>query len=455
MKAIFTLFVTISALITAGTAKAGTTYNITSNSNWSTFTIPTTCANCTIKISAGVTLTIDKSVTCQQCTIQGGNLSMGSFTLNLQFISSNTPTVFTGVNFNVTGSGTVTANAPLDLTNSNFTFNNTSSITTSYDLIMVSSKIHLYGNSAMTNNGGGGTNISLSNSSEIVIGDGTSTSKASLLVSGPSLNIYDNSNVAVRGNNNDYKNWSNFNTAPNAASPSGSQKNYPSFNNSNPNNNMNCGIGYPNSCSNPNLYGPSTLSSSGVSLGATILPILLEGFAGELNSDETVGLSWTTAQESNSGHFEIERSLDGSVWTIIGEEAAKGYSSLPSDYSFTDGKPSAGTNYYRLRMVDLDGKYTYTTIVVIHNASIVSHTSFFPNPAHDYVHVALGGVAATKLTIRLINQSGQVLQEKTVVAGNGVTVSFPVQQYAAGLYILSVDGSDGTHTSSKLLISRS
>ncbi len=455
MKTSFTLFVFLSALITAGTAKAGTTYNVTSNSNWSTFSIPSTCANCTIKISAGVTLTIDKSVTCQQCSFQGGNLSMGSFTLNLQFISSNTPTVFTGVNFNVTGTGTVTANAPLDLTNSKFTFNNSSSITTSYDLIMVSSKIDLYGNSGMTNNGGGGTNISLSNSSEIVVGDGTSASKASLLVSGPSLNLYDNSNVAIAGNNNDYKNWSNFNTAPVSSSPSGAQKNYASFNNSNPNNNMNCGTGYPNSCSNPNLYGPSTLSSAGVTMGATILPILLEEFAGELSSQETVDLSWTTAQESNSGHFDIERSQDGGSWIVIGQEAAKGYSSLPSNYSFIDEKPSAGTNYYRLRMVDLDGKYSYSAIIVIHSMSLVSHISFFPNPAHDYVNIALGGVAATKLTIRLINQSGQILQERTAVAGNGTTVSFPVQQYAAGFYILSVDGSDGTHISSKLLISRS
>jgi Secretion system C-terminal sorting domain len=448
MKTIFTLFILTAALTWASEAKAGASYNITATSNWSTFTIPTTCTNCTINISAGVTLTVDKSVTCQNCTFSGGNISMGSFTMSLQYTGPTTTTFFSNTNFTVTGTGTVTVNAPISLTNSTFSFYGTSSITNSYQFDMVSSRINLYGNSKMTANGGP---VNLSSSSQIVIGDGTTTSSSSLLINGYALNIYDNSTIAVANDNNTYQNWSTYSTAP---TPAGTKTSHTSFNGT-ASTNMNCGAGYAHACSNPNLFGPSTLSSAGTTQGATILPILLEGFTGELNSDEMIGLSWTTAQESNSAHFDIERSLDGSVWTIIGEKAAKGYSSLPSNYSFTDEKPSSGMNDYRLRMVDLDGKYTYSAIVVIHSGSLISHIHFFPNPARDYVNIALGGVVATKMTIRLINQSGQILQEKTAVGGNGATVSFPVQQYAAGLYILSVDGSDGTHTSNKVLISRS
>src|ERR1700754_5049499 len=63
---------------------AGTTYQISSNKNWSA-AIPSTCANCTISISNGITLTIDVAATCQNCTFSGGKIAINSQTLNLQY----------------------------------------------------------------------------------------------------------------------------------------------------------------------------------------------------------------------------------------------------------------------------------------------------------------------------------------------------------------------------------
>ena len=80
----------------------------------------------------------------------------------------------------------------------------------------------------------------------------------------------------------------------------------------------------------------------------------------------------------------------------------------------------AGTDYYRLKMIDLDGSAVYSGVKVIQSAA-VSHISFFPNPARDFVNVTPGGVSMG-------------------------TVS--------GLYIISVSSADGMHESSKLLISK-
>lgn len=452
MKTISTLLLTLTALIAAGTAKAGTTYNITANSNWSTFTIPTTCANCTINISPGVTLTVDKSVTCQQCTIQGGgNMTMGAFTMNIQFIASNTYTFFSGINFTIAG-GTLTVNAPLSLTNSSITLNGASTMTTSYEDDLINSKIRLNASSTLTVTGGGGTGIDLSSGSEIQIGDGTTGSTASFVVSGPSLNLYDASTVAAESTSNNYFNWSNFNSASNAAA---SKTSHASFNNSNANLNMNCGGTNPHSCSNPNLYGPATLSSSGASLGAVLLPVLLVDFTATLNIEKMIVLDWKTTMESNSSHFNIERSQDGSVWNTIGTIQAAGNSSTTIDYSFTDENPAAGVNYYRLSMVDRDGRNAFSEVKIVRTTALVSNVSFYPNPARDYVNVSLAPSASTEVMIRLISQSGQVLQEKKVAGGNGATVTFPVQQYATGIYILSVAGADGSHESGKLVISHS
>lgn len=452
MKTIFTLLILTSALAAANKAQAGTTYNITVNNNWSA-TIPSTCANCTVNISAGITLTVDESVTCQNCTISGGNMTMGAFTMNIQYTGPTAVTTFfSGVNFTI-NSGTVTVNAPLSVTNSNFTFNGASSFTTSYQDDFVNSKIRLNGSSSMTTTGAATVNVNMSSGSIIQVGDGTTTSTAILTISGPTLNLYDTSKVTVEGNKNNFYDWSNYNTAASAA---GAKTSHASYNNANANLNPNCGGAYPNSCSNPNLYGPATLSSTGTNLGATLLPVILEGFTAELTNDKMVGLSWETAQESNSSHFDVERSQNGSDWTTIGTVQAQGTSATTTDYNFTDASPAAGINYYRLNMVDRDGRYTYSDVKIIRTASLVNNISFYPNPARDYVNVSLGQASAqTEVTIRLISQNGQVLMEKKAGSTNGTTVTFPIQQYATGLYILSVSGADGSHESSKLLISHS
>lgn len=155
--------------------------------------------------------------------------------------------------------------------------------------------------------------------------------------------------------------------------------------------------------------------------------------------------------EQNSSRFEIERSATGSSWSTVGTVQANGNSSNTSSYSYTDGSPLQGANYYRLKMIDLDGSAVYSEVKVVETAA-VSHISFFPNPARDYVNVTLGGMNAATATVRIINQAGAVLQEKKAQAGT--TVTFSLQQYTTGFYILSVMSSDGTHESSKLLINR-
>lgn len=448
MKTMFTLLMTLVVLVAVNTAAAQTTYTISSNRNWSA-TLPSICANCTINISTGVTLTIDGSFTCQNCTFQGGTLSMSSQTLNIQY-TGNSPvtTYFNGTSFLIYGTSSVVVNAPVSISSATFTFNNTASFTTSYQVDLNSSTINLYDNSTMLSTGSSSTPITLSKSSQIVIGNGSKTSAASFTVSGPAINIYKGSSIVVGNDNNYYFDWAVYNTFNNNGNGNGGAASYSTANST-----LNCGTGYPHACASPLLYGPATLSTSGTVPG-NILPVVLVGYTAELNSDKTVTLNWNTRQEENFSHFDIERSQDGNVWNVIATVQAKGNSSTETDYSFTDNNPSSGVNYYRLKMVDLDSRYGYTEIKVL-RSSLVNTISFFPNPARDYVNVALGEASGMEVTVRLINQAGQVLQEKKAAAGNGTTISFPLQQVASGLYILSVSAADGTHESSKLLVSRS
>ncbi len=90
----------------------------------------------------------------------------------------------------------------------------------------------------------------------------------------------------------------------------------------------------------------------------------------------------------------------------------------------------AGTNYYRLALVNMDGTYIYSVVEVIESASI-ARISFFPNPAHDYVNVSLGGKTGSQVTILLTSISGRLMQEKTAATGNGVCRYFPDPKYCS------------------------
>ncbi len=200
------------------------------------------------------------------------------------------------------------------------------------------------------------------------------------------------------------------------------------------------GVSLPNS-SHP---APLTLNSNGT------LPITLAAFDATL-SEGVVNLTWTTSLEINSGHFDIQRSSDGTNWQSIGTVAAKGFSSIAVNYSFNDESPLNGISYYRLQMVDADGKYKYSPVKVIRGSN-TKGLSVFPNPAKSFVNVTLGSDINTDLTIRLINQFGQRLLEQRLSHSGGRTITIPVSSFAQGNYVLQAIGADGSRQTFKVMI---
>ena len=95
-----------------------------------------------------------------------------------------------------------------------------------------------------------------------------------------------------------------------------------------------------------------------------LLPVKLLDFTGKLNGTK-VDLFWATSSESNSSHFEVEHSTDGQEFKAFTIVRAKGTSNSESNYAAIDPLPVKGLNYYRLKMVDKDGAYDYSKIVII------------------------------------------------------------------------------------------
>lgn len=217
-----------------------------------------------------------------------------------------------------------------------------------------------------------------------------------------------------------------------------------------------CGLNGPNglnsfTCNKGQINGPSLLNSGGFSIISS-LPVVLVGFSANLNSGNKIALSWSTQMEVNLGNFIIQRSADGANWLSIGTVQANGNSGVVSYYSFTDMNPLGGYNYYRLQMTDLDNKSGFTEIILV-KTPIIKEFKIFPNPASDFVDITLN--KTTNGSIRLLNQFGQVLQQKQVTGStSGATLSFQLKGYPVGNYILQIIGADGLYETGNFVITQ-
>lgn len=105
-------------------------------------------------------------------------------------------------------------------------------------------------------------------------------------------------------------------------------------------------------------------SFDSISITVIPVPVKLSSFTAEKVNTTTL-LQWSTATEINSKNFEVQRSADGKEFKTIGVVQAKGNSTNQTNYSFTDAVPINGINYYRLKQVDVNGKFEYTNIIQV------------------------------------------------------------------------------------------
>jgi hypothetical protein len=154
------------------------------------------------------------------------------------------------------------------------------------------------------------------------------------------------------------------------------------------------------------------------------LPLKLVSFSGEAIGAANE-LKWKTESEINTSEIIIERSTDGKQFNEIGSVKTK--NTAENNYGFTDNVVSAGMTYYRLKMVDIDGRYEYSGIITIKREEAQT-LRIYPNPVSNLV--TLNGINGG---VELSNSHGQVLQ-RLYLLGDVSTVD--LSTYAPGVYFL-------------------
>lgn len=169
------------------------------------------------------------------------------------------------------------------------------------------------------------------------------------------------------------------------------------------------------------------------------LPVELLTFTGkEVNNTHL--LNWTTVMEFNSSHFVIEHSPNAITFSELGKRDAGGNSSERRNYSFQNMHPVLGNNFYRLNMVDIDGKSKYSNTILLKLLKDNTSIMVFPNPTASMLNIELNGInAGAQLQIQVLDASGKVVKSDNLTFSNQ-QYSIDVSSYSNGMYFLKIKG---------------
>ena len=180
-----------------------------------------------------------------------------------------------------------------------------------------------------------------------------------------------------------------------------------------------------------------------------VLPSELGDFNG-VYTDEVTNLNWHTLSENNANFFEIERSFDQENWETLDFVNCHGNSNSRKDYAYTDEAPVKGTNYYRLRQVDYDGRVIVSNMIAVNTLTDLSfETNLYPVPAQDHLSLTTG-LPMNEFSVRAYDMLGATTVLSTR-EDNEYKITFDVSNLNSGIYFVELTHKTGKQTICKFV----
>ena len=176
---------------------------------------------------------------------------------------------------------------------------------------------------------------------------------------------------------------------------------------------------------------------------STTLPLKMLNFKGSLKETAVI-LDWSTANEFNTSGFDVERSVDGENYGSIGWVNSLGTDGL-NTYSYNDNNIVKGNKYYyRLKQVDKDGKFTYSSVVIIAYLGGKNWVNVYPNPVKNnlFIQRQNGSYANTNIVISDVN--GKVVYQNN--SSLSTTLEVETSTWSNGVYIIKFNSNEGSTT---------
>lgn len=168
------------------------------------------------------------------------------------------------------------------------------------------------------------------------------------------------------------------------------------------------------------------------------LPVNLKTFKAASVSSSKVKIFWTTEYEKNNAFFNIERSTNGTNFSVVGKVAGVNHNAVLTDYIFYDNNPLTGLSFYRLKQVDIDSNFNYSPIARVKNTGAENTTvDVFPNPATGgFFKIDLFKTTPVNIDVQVYDMGGR-LQIQQQFNSNNIIIP---HHLPAGMYTVKLTG---------------
>ena len=182
--------------------------------------------------------------------------------------------------------------------------------------------------------------------------------------------------------------------------------------------------------------------SSFTVLTQSVVPVTLKNFGVKKDKNESVLLSWQTVSEFNNAGFEIEKSSDGIAFDNIGYVKGARNTFEAQFYQFVD-KNFSNTAYYRLKQVDLDGKFSFSNIVSLQFEASKKEIKVYPNPIIQQPYLTIeSDFLSNNPKIEILDINGRIIYQNNPV--NAHSLHIAAENWSKGLYIIRLTTGDKT-----------
>ncbi len=170
------------------------------------------------------------------------------------------------------------------------------------------------------------------------------------------------------------------------------------------------------------------------------LPLLLTFFNAAKYKTTAALLTWETSLEINTAYFDLERSADGINFSKIAHIISAANSQQLTAYSFIDNAPMSGNNFYRLKMVDADGAFTYSIYRVLNfDAQTNGNVKFYPNPTRGKLFVDFTSeMAKENKIISVYTATGNLIKQFINTANTAAKLEIDFSRFPKGTYFIQV-----------------
>ena len=180
------------------------------------------------------------------------------------------------------------------------------------------------------------------------------------------------------------------------------------------------------------------------------LPVTLKTLSANLLNNNLVKISWITTMEINCKKYEVERSLDGKIFSVVATIAGNGNTSSEKNYASTDDVTTISSSivYYRLKQIDNDGKSSYSKVLSVRLQKATSTNGFTvsPNPFSSYVNISIDWANNENTTVKVYSMSGREMVSKTIqmTKGTNYVAINELNALQAGSYIIKFNTASGS-----------